>query len=845
MAKNLASFLPKSSLENSFSDELLNSFLNAISERGLSLYEAQEEALLALFNGDNVILNTPTGSGKSLVAEALHFDAMGRGEVSVYTCPIKALVNEKFLNLCREFGAENVGMMTGDATVNGTAPIICCTAEILSNRALREGHLLNVKHVVMDEFHYYSDRERGMAWQIPLLELSEARFLLMSATLGEMDFFASELEKLNHRKTSVVMSAFRPVPLDYNYRETPLLETLDDLLKLNRSPVYVVCFTQANAAETAQDLLSVDFCDKEHKAKIASELQDVKFTSPYGKDIQRLLKHGVGVHHAGLLPKYRVLVEKLAQKGLLKIICGTDTLGVGVNVPIRTVLLTQLCKFDGEKTAILSSRDFHQICGRAGRKGFDDQGYVVALAPEHVIENRKIEEKIKADPKKAKKLVKKTPPTRGYVHWDQNTFERLIKSQPEPLQSRFQISHSLVLNVLSRKQEPCVSLRTLIQKSHESEQAKRSHRLKAFKLFRSLLDRQLLEITSEKTLRVNVDLQEDFSLNHALSLYLLDTLKHLDPLSQTYALDVLTLVESIVENPEVILRRQLDRVKTIAMGEMKAAGMEYEERIEELEKLEHPKPLRDFIYSTFNEFSEKHPWVGNDNIRPKSVAREMFENYFSFAEYIKEYDLQRGEGLLLRYLSEVTKVLLQTVPDAAKTEAVDDVAEYFVNMLKGIDSSLVDEWLKMQGQPVLEAFDQRSIESLAQSRAAEAAEKAKALRQISVQIRNAIFSFVRALSVRDVASALEVVPASDPEAAKNLQVELESFLKERSIRIDFAARVAENTIFDKDSEPGYWVITQKIIDSLEYNDTTLEFVFDQAKTFESRAMVLHFRRWVA
>lgn len=835
MKRSLSAFLPSET-----ESDLLDAFLRGVSERGISLYEAQEEALLSLFGGDNVILNTPTGSGKSLVAEALHFHAMSRKEVSYYTCPIKALVNEKFLNLCKEFGAQNVGMMTGDATVNGDAPIICCTAEILSNRALREGAKLNVKHVVMDEFHYYSDRERGIAWQIPLLELKNTRFLLMSATLGEMDFFAKELTRLNGKQTAVVTSATRPVPLEFTYRENPLHETLDELLKVNRAPVYIVCFTQASAAETAQSLLSVDFCDKEHKAKIAAELQEIKFSSPYGKDVQRLLKHGVGIHHAGLLPKYRVLVEKLAQKGLLKIICGTDTLGVGVNVPIRTVLLTQLCKYDGEKTAILSSRDFHQITGRAGRKGFDDQGFVVALAPEHVIENKKIEEKIKADPKKAKKLVKRSPPSRGYVHWDQTTFEKLIKSQPEPLVSKFNVSHSLVLNVLSRKDKPCESLKSLINNSHETDSLKRTHRLKAFKLFRSLLDRKLLEIEGE-SLRVNVDLQEDFSLNHALSLYLLDTLKHLDPTSGTFALDLLTLVESIIENPDIILRRQLDRVKTIAMSEMKAAGMEYEERMEELEKLEHPKPLRDFIYSTFNEFSEKHPWVGTDNIRPKSVAREMFENYFSFAEYIKEYDLQRGEGLLLRYLSEVTKVLLQTVPDAAKTEAVDDVSEYFIGMLKAIDSSLLDEWLRLQGKPAVEAFDHEAALKL---RATEAAEKARALRQMTVQIRNAVFSFVRAVSLNDVDQARTILPfkVGTAEETKAFESALRAYFEVHGrIRTDFSARAAENTIIDKESEPGYWIVSQRLVDTNDLNDAVLEFEFDQAATFESGEMVLRFR----
>src|SRR5438067_4253194 len=394
--------------------------------------------------------------------------------------------------LCRECGPDNVGLSTGDASVNRDAPILCCTAEILANIALREGAQANIQDVIMDEFHYYADRDRGVAWQVPLLTLPNARFLLMSATLGDTTFFEEELTRLNGRPTITVASKDRPVPLDYGYSELPLAATLETLVVEHKSPVYVVHFTQLEAAQSAQDFTSVNVCTKEEKNAIASVLEGFKFSSPYGPEIKRWLKHGIGLHHAGLLPKYRVLVEQLAQKGLLKIICGTDTLGVGINVPIRTVLFSKLCKYDGEKTAILSARDFHQIAGRAGRKGFDDRDWVVAQAPEHVVENLKLEGKAARD---GRKVVKRKPPEKNFVNWDKNTFLRLITAQPERLNSRFQVSHAMLLNVLSRKGDGCRAMQRLIAESHESPKAKKAHVKRAWQLFRSLVDRKIVEFT--------------------------------------------------------------------------------------------------------------------------------------------------------------------------------------------------------------------------------------------------------------------------------------------------------------------------------------------------------------
>ena len=344
--------------------------------------------------------------------------------------------------------------------------------------------------------------------------------------------------------------------------------------------------------------MSVDVSSKADKEAIRAALDGAAFDTPYGKDFQRFLRHGIGIHHAGLLPKYRLLVERLAQKGLLKVVSGTDTLGVGVNVPIRTVLFTQLCKFDGEKTGILGVREFQQIAGRAGRKGFDERGYVVAQAPEHVVENRRLATK----QAQGKKVVMHKPPTKGYVHFDRGTFERLLGGTPEPLESRFEITHGVLLSCLQggRDAEPGARkprgggyrrLLSIIARSHGGPRQQREQRRRAAACFRTLRHAGIIDVVPFEAVRgrvveVSGALQIDFSLHHTLSLFLVDALARLDRDAPTYALDVLTLVESIVEDPDVVLRKQLDRIKTEKMAEMKAAGVEYEQRIAELETLE-------------------------------------------------------------------------------------------------------------------------------------------------------------------------------------------------------------------------------------------------------------------
>ena len=828
-------------------DVLLGQFLEYTESKRLQLYPAQESAILELFEEKNVVLNTPTGSGKSLVAAALHFKGLVQGKRSIYTCPIKALVNEKWLALCREFGPDNVGLSTGDASVNRDAPILCCTAEILANIALREGPQANVQEVIMDEFHYYADRERGVAWQVPLLTLPQARFLLMSATLGDTTFFEEELTRLNGRPTVTVSSTDRPVPLEFAYSELPLATTLESLVAQGRAPVYVVHFTQLEAAQSAQDFTSINVCTREEKNAIGNALEGFKFSSPYGPEIRKWLKHGIGLHHAGLLPKYRVLAEQLAQRGLLKIICGTDTLGVGINVPIRTVLFTRLCKYDGEKTAILSARDFHQISGRAGRKGFDDRGWVVAEAPEHVVENLKLEGKAARD---GKKIVKRRPPEKNFVNWDKNTFVRLRNAQPERLTSRFKVSHGMLLNVLSRKGDGCRAMQRLIARCHDTPKAKKAHLKRAWQLFRSLIDRRIIEFipkTEEGAyLRVNVELQDDFSMDQTLSLYLLETLPLIDPQAPDYPLVLLTLVESILEDPDMILRKQLDKVKSQKMAEMKMAGLEYEERMEELEKLEYPKPNREFVYSTFNAFSDKHPWVGQQNIRPKSIAREMFENFRSFSDYLRDYELQRSEGLLLRHLNSVYKVLSQTVPDSAKTDPVREMELYLSTMIRQVDSSLLEEWEKMRDPN----YQSRATTKEVRPPGAEEAEKdiTRDTKGFTAAIRNRIFGFLRGLVIADYETALTYLSSpEDPDGqawtATRLEASLEGYYQEHErICLDPDARNARHTYVLPSEDKRTWCVQQMLVDPEEHNDRVAEFEVDLARSRTANEPVLRLRR---
>ncbi|MEV5961955.1 DUF3516 domain-containing protein [Kribbella sp. NPDC051952] len=812
-------------------DDLYDAFARWVGEQGISLYPAQEEALIEVMTGSNVILSTPTGSGKSLVATGAHFAALADGRRTFYTAPIKALVSEKFFALCDVFGADKVGMLTGDASVNAGAPIICCTAEVLANVALREGSAADVGQVVMDEFHFYSEPDRGWAWQVPLLELPNAQFVLMSATLGDVERFKIDLSRRTGRPTSIVASGERPVPLVYKYVTTPLHETLAELLVTHQAPVYVVHFTQASALERAQALTSINVCTKEEKDKIKELIGHFRFGSGFGKTLQRLIMHGIGVHHAGMLPKYRRLVEQLAQAGLLKVICGTDTLGVGINVPIRTVLLTALSKYDGRRQRILKAREFHQIAGRAGRAGYDTSGTVVVQAPDHVVENVRLLAKAGDDPKKQRRVQRKKPPE-GFVTWGEDTFDRLVAADPEPLQSRMRVSHAMLLNVIARDGDAFASMRHLLQDNHEDSRAQIRLIRRAIQIYRTLLTAGVVERLDEpdengRSLRLTVDLQKDFSLNQPLSTFALAALDLLDPEDPVYALDVVSVVEATLEDPRAILMAQLHHAKGEAVQGMKADGIEYEERMELLDEISWPKPLEELLEATLEMYRQTHPWVAEAGLSPKSVVRDMFERAMTFGEYIQYYGLARSEGIVLRYLSDAYKALRQTVPPDKVNEDLTDLIEWLGEVVRQTDSSLLDEWEELTNPT-----------DVPQAEVVPAGPRRITLntRAFRVLVRNAMFRRVELLALHRWAELGQLDTDAGWDAGRWAEAGTAYYAEHDVVGTGPAARGP--ALFMVEEHPGYWEV-QQIIDDPEGNhDWRITASVDLAASDEAGDLVL-------
>ena len=805
----------------------------AFEEQGISLYPAQEEALLELVTGANVILSTPTGSGKSLVAIGAHAAALAREQRTFYTAPIKALVSEKFFALIDVFGAEKVGMLTGDAAVNETAPIICCTAEILANIALRSGARADVGTVVMDEFHFYADPDRGWAWQVPLVELPQAQFLLMSATLGDVTFFRDDLTRRTGRPTALVTSVERPVPLHYRYVLSPLHETITELLQTHEAPVYVVHFTQASAVERAQALMSVNVTSREEKQAIADLIGNFRFTAGFGKTLSRLVRHGIGVHHAGMLPRYRRLVETLAQAGLLKVICGTDTLGVGINVPIRTVLFTALTKYDGVRTRGLKAREFHQIAGRAGRAGYDVVGTVVAQAPEHDVENARLLARAGDDVKKRRRIVRKKAPE-GFVNWSDKTFERLQNAQPEPLTSHFVVTHAMVLNVISRPGDAFAAMRHLLEDNHEPRERQRKHILRAISIYRGLREAGVVEELPEpdpegRRVRIVGDLQLDFALNQPLSPFALAALELLDRESPDYPMDVLSVVEATLDDPRPVLYAQQSKAKGEAVAAMKAEGIEYEQRMVLLEDVTWPKPLDELLTGALETYRRAHPWVADARLSPKSVVRDMSERAMTFVEYIGHYQLARSEGLVLRYLADTYRALRQTVPDEAKTEELVDVVEWLGELVRQVDSSLLDEWEKLaagedvveDGRPPLD----RGPEGVTRN-----------IRAFRVLVRNALFRRVELAALRRWTCSGELDRQAGWDAERWRDALEPYFAEHADIGTGPDARGPQFLTITE--EPQRWIVRQVLDDPAGDRDWAISAEVDLAASDEEGAAVV-------
>lgn len=819
-------------------DEIYETFTKWVKQKDITLYPAQEEAILEIVLGSNIIMATPTGSGKSLVAIAAHFAAItSQKHKTYYTAPIKALVSEKFFALCEIFKAENVGMITGDSSVNPQAQIICCTAEILANIALREGKEAEISQIIMDEFHFYSDPQRGWAWQVPLIEIPQAQFILMSATLGDVKFFEKELTKTTNRKTQTVSTNTRPVPLHYYFQTTQLQETTKELLETHQAPIYIVHFSQAEATEQAQNLMSIKICTRSERDKIAQALGNFKFTSGFGKTLSRLIRHGIGVHHAGMLPKYRRLVEQLTQSSLLKIICGTDTLGVGINVPIRTVLFTALSKFDGNKNRILNAREFHQIAGRAGRAGFDAAGTVVVQAPEHTIENLTAIKKAGEDPKKIRKIVRKKPPA-GFVSWAEPTFNKLVNSTPEPLTSSFTITHAMLINLLQRPGNTFEHARNLLKNNHESETNKRKLILKALEIYRSLLNAEVIKRSVEpdifgSTVHLSVKLPENFALNQPLATFALASLELLDPESETYALDIISIIESILENPKQILKAQEEKEKRELLAQLKLEGVPFEQRMVLLDQTSYPQPLAELLFGAFDIYAKGAPWVKDYTLTPKAIVRNLWENAMNFGQFVQFYGLIKSEGLVLRYFSNAYKTLKNTLPTKVSNTELNNFIDWLGILIKSVDSSLLDEWeqlvnpnKKFETLPEIN-FEQKSLDTKA----------------IKILVRNEMFHRVKLLAQENY----KELGLLDETSAWNSQRWEEIFKEywEEHDYLEVGAQARGPQFFILKEEKQLWTVEQILLDPLENCDWRITAKIDLADLHEDgmpKIQILNFKK---
>jgi len=714
-------------------------------------YQVQEEALLAWFTSEQgILVCAPTGMGKTLIAEAAVFEALHTGKRLYYTTPLIALTDQKFeelqdLAIRWGFGMSKIGLVTGNRRINPDAPVLVVVAEILLNRLLSPTFEFgDVSAVVMDEFHSFNDPERGIVWEFTLGLLPEqVRLLLLSATVGNSVEFVNWLAHRHNRRMELVQSEERKVPLTFGWVGDMLLpEQLEQMAagdeEARRTPALVFCFNREACWSVGEQIKGKRLLADGQQAQLAKELSQHDWSQGVGPKLKQILLRGVGVHHAGVLPKYRRIVEDLFQRKLLSVVMCTETLAAGVNLPARSVVLPCLLKGPPDKKKVVEASSAHQMFGRAGRPQYDQQGYVFALAHEDDVKIMRWREKYDRIPedtkepglRKAKKQLKKKMPRRrtNQQYWTEGQFDKMKNASPGKLQSRGPVPWRLLTHMLQASPE-VDRLRTLVGKRLMD-----SRRLEAGQ---KGLDRMLMtlwtagyvkleppppqktdEPTAESPVGEGASKNADDQpppykpkLAHPTpELEKLSLLRGLNPLYGVFLINQLGIadrnerlqaMESVLELPGSVVR--LVRVpprEELPPGPLATTRLDVQllqlglASAEELGAAEDEQPeddRRSFIQTEERVFvltlAEKlrrlfdYDFPGVHDIRTQSVwaAGEVLEFGGDFNKYVTSKGLQKQEGIIFRHLLRLILLAIEFTqlcpPDVTQDEWTGDLKD--------------------------------------------------------------------------------------------------------------------------------------------------------------------------
>jgi len=701
-------------LELSFYDKFLWS-------RGLEPYPVQEQAIGKIFAGESVLVTVPTGTGKTLMAKAALHAAVGRGQRAIYTTPLRALTEEKYRELCDDFGESNVGFATGDYKVNRDAPVQVEVAEILWNRIVADKNVCPAEIVVMDEGHYFNDPERGYVWEQSIIGLDpRTQLVVLSATVGHPERFCHWVELTRRVGMELVDSRERKVPLVHEFREEMMIDTVRDLAFSGDVPAIVFVFGREQCFEVARLLKSCRrFTSDEEKAKVEAMCDEALLPSGASKELRPLLAHGIGIHHAGILPRYKQLVEQLALERLIKFVVSTETIAAGINLPARTVVFPSLRKFIKKEPRLITAAEYHQMAGRAGRPQFDDRGLAITLAPEDIVSDIKKELKDAAkrpayDEGKVKKSVynkaKSEAQRKGDIVWTPEVHAELVKGEPAELRSKTKITAEQVLAIglPDLAKDPLLVTDAEKRMAEAEASLPPSMRLDIATVIENLLltDRERRDL--QKTLAQLVDNLKAIGVidEHGKQIggEMIRKLQGMDGLFIFFVLfnhqldyiELRQLVEYLVDHD--IIQRQLDRKLEDAkrewmrtkLREMRETNpqVSWDDVEAEYDKA-HPRELTK-IELIHQEFSSKvpHPELHGGK-RVKNTWATLEDANTGFLEFVEQHHLQHEEGNLFSYLIRVMN-FAQKLYEASQLSEFEDMADRVRKLLARIDLRLLD-----------------------------------------------------------------------------------------------------------------------------------------------------------